>query len=203
MPENRICILGSQETLLFSHLAGQLGQWIMLTVESRLDRPTPGHATIAAGDRSMTTPLEIVPGVWTSGEIRDRSAPEGRSPHHFVHQEDEGFIPDPYWDDLALVLKAEAGWVVFCGCCHAGLVNTLRHVERTFGGPIRGVVGGAHLIEADDAHLEETVRLLADLAVPHLWLNHCTGQRALCRLERALGERVQPFPVGTRLELSP
>lgn len=63
MSGNRIRILGSQETLFFSHLESQLGQWIMLTVESRLDRPTSGRATIAVGDRSMTTPLEIVPGV--------------------------------------------------------------------------------------------------------------------------------------------
>ena len=168
------------------------------------------HVGLPAGSEGLgewfdlrlgTEPVEIAPGVWASGEIRERSAPEGRSPHHFV-QGDGGYTPDPYRDDLALVLKAEEGWVVVCGCCHAGLVNTLRHVERTFGGPIWGIVGGAHLIEADDAHLEEAVRFLTDLSVPHLWLNHCTGQRALCRLVQALGDRVQPFPVGTRLELS-
>lgn len=149
--------------------------------------------------RLGTEPVEIAPGLWTSGEIRERSAPEGRSPHHFVPG-DEGYIPDPYRDDLALVLETGEGWVVICGCCHAGLINTLRHVQRTFGGPIHGIVGGAHLIEADDGHVEDVVRFLADLSVPNLWLNHCTGQRALWRLAQAFGEGVQPFPAGARLE---
>ena len=35
------------------------------------------------------TPDEIFPGVWTSGEIKARSEPEGRSAHHFVRSGEE------------------------------------------------------------------------------------------------------------------
>ena len=77
------------------------------------------------------SPTEILPGLWTTGEIIERPEQEGRSAHHFIRA-GEGWLPDPYRDDLSLVLKTKAGLVVICGCCHAGILNTLFHVERNF-----------------------------------------------------------------------
>jgi len=151
--------------------------------------------------RLSAAPVEVAPGVWTTGGIVERDAPEGRSPRHFVRTE-SGYAPDPYRDDLSLVLETSGGLVLLCGCCHAGLVNTLRHVQRTFDAPLHGVVGGTHLVDATPEQLQEVIDLLAGLAVPHLWLNHCTGQKALAALAQALGERVQPCPAGTRLEFA-
>jgi len=37
-----------------------------------------------AGLELSANPQQVVPGVWTSGEIEDRSEAEGRSPHHLV-----------------------------------------------------------------------------------------------------------------------
>jgi len=50
------------------------------------------------------TPQEILPGVWTTGEITSRPEPEGRSARHLVREGDT-FVPDPYQDDMALVLE--------------------------------------------------------------------------------------------------
>ncbi|MBL7183403.1 MAG: MBL fold metallo-hydrolase [Anaerolineae bacterium] len=143
-------------------------------------------------------PTEILPGVWTTGEITDRAEPEGRSPHHLVRGA-EGWEPDPYRDDMALVLEAEGGLVVLCGCCHAGLLNTLAHVRRAFGPGITAVAGGTHLLHADEAHLRRVIEVLRELGVPRLYLNHCTGQRAYVTLAQAFGEKVAPCPAGTRL----
>jgi metal-dependent hydrolase (beta-lactamase superfamily II) len=52
--------------------------------------------------------IEILPGVWTTGEITDRSEPEGRSAHHLVRGM-AGWEPDPYRDDTALVLETGKG----------------------------------------------------------------------------------------------
>jgi 7,8-dihydropterin-6-yl-methyl-4-(beta-D-ribofuranosyl)aminobenzene 5'-phosphate synthase len=145
-------------------------------------------------------PAEILPGVWTTGEITDRVEPEGRSPHHLVHGA-EGWEPDPYRDDMALVLETGKGLVVLCGCCHAGLLNTLAHVRRTFGVDITAVAGGTHLLQADQAHLRRVIEVLRELGVPRLYLNHCTGQRAYVTLAQAFGEVVAPCPVGTTFEL--
>lgn len=143
-------------------------------------------------------PTEILPGVWTTGEITDRAEPEGRSAHHLVRGM-EGWEPDPYRDDMALVLETGSGLVVLCGCCHAGLLNTLAHVRRTFGTDITTVAGGTHLLHADGAHLRHVIKVLRDLGMPRLYLNHCTGQRAYVTLAQAFGEKVAPCPAGTRL----
>jgi 7,8-dihydropterin-6-yl-methyl-4-(beta-D-ribofuranosyl)aminobenzene 5'-phosphate synthase len=144
-------------------------------------------------------PMEILPGVWTTGEITDRTEPEGRSVHHLVRGM-EGWEPDPYRDDMALVLETGKGLVVLCGCCHAGLLNTLFHVRRTFGVDITAVSGGTHLLQADEAHLRRVIEVLRELGVPRLYLNHCSGQRAYVTLAQVFGEVVAPCPAGTTLE---
>lgn len=149
--------------------------------------------------RLSAAPQEILPGVWTTGEIADRPEAEGRSPHHYIRH-GEGWMPDPYRDDLALVLDSPAGLVLVCGCCHAGLLNTLAHVRRTFGRDPVAILGGAHLIHADQPLLHRIVERLRPLGPPALFLNHCTGQTAYVALAQALGEPVAPCPAGTVLE---
>jgi len=144
-------------------------------------------------------PQEILPGVWTTGEIAERPEPEGRSPHHCV-RDGEGWAPDPYRDDIALVLDSPAGLVLVCGCCHAGLLNTLAHVQRTFGRDPAAILGGAHLGAADQAHLRRLIETLRLLGPPALFLNHCTGLTAHLALAFAFGEQIQPCPAGTVLE---
>jgi len=144
-------------------------------------------------------PQEILPGLWTTGEIAPRPEAEGRSPHHFV-RDGELWMPDPYRDDLALVWDGPAGLALICGCCHAGLLNTLSHVRRTFGRDPALIIGGTHLIETDQEHLSRLVEVLRPLGPPALYLNHCTGQAGYVALAQAFGERVAPCPAGTILE---
>jgi 7,8-dihydropterin-6-yl-methyl-4-(beta-D-ribofuranosyl)aminobenzene 5'-phosphate synthase len=149
--------------------------------------------------RLSDAPLEILPGIWTTGEISERPEPEGRSPHHFV-RDGANWVPDPYRDDMALVLDTSRGLVLVCGCCHAGLLNTLSHVRRTFGRDPVAVIGGTHLVSADEAHLRRLVEVLRCLGPPALYLNHCTGQAAYVALAQAFEDRVAPCPAGTVLE---
>ncbi len=143
---------------------------------------------------------EILPGIWATGEIRDRSEPEGRSPHHFVRDGDE-WQADPYRDDMSLVLTTPNGPFVLCGCCHAGLLNTLAQVRSQFGTNPVGVAGGTHLVGAGPDRLADTVDKLRDLGSPALHLNHCTGTPALVALSRVFGDRVSHLPAGTTLEI--
>lgn len=145
-------------------------------------------------------PQQVLPGIWTTGAIMERSEPEGRSVGHVVRL-GEGWTPDPYEDDLSLVLKTGSGTVLVCGCCHAGLLNTLAHVKRGFGVEPAVVIGGTHLVSADAAHLARLIGVLRGLGPPALYLNHCTGQNAFVALAQAFGSRVAPFPAGSVLEL--
>jgi 7,8-dihydropterin-6-yl-methyl-4-(beta-D-ribofuranosyl)aminobenzene 5'-phosphate synthase len=143
-------------------------------------------------------PLEIFPGVWMTGEIRERLDFEGRSAQHHIWV-GETWQPDPYQDDLSLVLQTSQGLVVVCGCCHAGLLNTLAHIQRSFSQPLWVIVGGTHLAAVGpDAlgHVVAELRERCEGRVPDLYLNHCTGERALAALAQAFDERVNPCPAG-------
>jgi 7,8-dihydropterin-6-yl-methyl-4-(beta-D-ribofuranosyl)aminobenzene 5'-phosphate synthase len=149
--------------------------------------------------RISNIPAEVLPGVWTSGQITERLEPEGRSARHMVST-DEGWQPDPYRDDMSLVMETQEGLVVVCGCCHAGLLNTLAHIRRAFQRRINAVLGGIHLVEADESHLERVIEVLRDIYdSPRLYLNHCTGERGYVALAGAFGDQVSPCPVGTTL----
>jgi len=139
--------------------------------------------------------------VWTTGEIADRREPEGRSARHVVPA-DNGRQPDPYRDDTSLVVETR-GLTVICGCCHAGLLNTLARVRQVFQRPIVAIVGGTHLVDASAAYLRHVIEVLRDTyGSPRLYLNHCTGERAYVALANAFGDQANPFPAGTTLTLS-
>jgi metal-dependent hydrolase (beta-lactamase superfamily II) len=74
--------------------------------------------------RLCAEPAEVLPGVWTTGEIHDRPEPEGGSPNLVVRQGEE-WQADRYRDDMSMVLETSDGLVLLRGCCHAGLLNTL------------------------------------------------------------------------------
>jgi 7,8-dihydropterin-6-yl-methyl-4-(beta-D-ribofuranosyl)aminobenzene 5'-phosphate synthase len=164
-------------------------------------KATRAELSEQADVRLAAAPTEVLPGVWTTGEIAERTEPEGRGAGHFVPAGD-GLQPDPYRDDLSMVVETPKGLVVMCGCCHAGLLNTMTHVRRVFGRQIVMVTGGTHLESADDAHLQHVVTVLRDTyGAPHLYLNHCTGERAYVALASAFDDRVKPCPAGTVVTL--
>lgn len=149
-----------------------------------------------------TEPCQILPGVWTTGEITPRTEFEGRSAHHYI-KTNQGWRPDPYRDDMALVLDTPAGLVLICGCCHAGLLNTLAHIQRVFANQeVTAIVGGTHLAGVGPAMLGQAIDVLRASRTgqqPELYLNHCTGENALAALAQAFGEKVHPCPAGTVL----
>jgi len=164
-------------------------------------RLTQAEIARQADLRLSAEPLEVLPGVWTTGEIGERLDFEGRSAHHYIRV-GETWQPDPYQDDLSLVLQTSQGLAVVCGCCHAGLLNTLAHIRRSFSQPLRAIIGGTHLAAAGPEALRHAVAELTELCkgfVPDLYLNHCTGEHALAALAQAFGEKANPCPAGTVL----
>ena len=147
-------------------------------------------------------PQEILPGVWTTGEITSRPEPEGSSARHVV-REGEAFASDPYRDDMALLLEMKNRLVLLCGCCHAGLLNTLAHVQRTFERPIVAIAGGLHLTSATADHQQRVNKVLVEMeSVQRVYPSHCTGEAAFVSLLLTLGPSiVRPCPAGTKLDL--
>ena len=143
-------------------------------------------------------PQEILPGLWTTGEILARPEAEGKSDYHLM-REGEALVADAYRDDMALVLLGGDHLVLICGCCHAGLLNTLAHVQKTFERPIAAIAGGLHLTSTTAQDLEQIGQVLK--AMPTLqgvYPNHCSGEAAFVALMQILGPSVvRPCPAGT------
>ncbi|MDX9840862.1 MAG: MBL fold metallo-hydrolase [Desulfobulbus sp.] len=110
-----------------------------------------------------------------------------------------GHRPDPIDDDLALWIDTPTGLVVCVGCAHAGLVNTLVQVQRLNGGRrVRAVIGGFHLLSADERRIKATIDALQALAFDEIVPCHCTGEAAVEALGAAFGERCRPGAAGMR-----
>jgi 7,8-dihydropterin-6-yl-methyl-4-(beta-D-ribofuranosyl)aminobenzene 5'-phosphate synthase len=109
--------------------------------------------------------------------------------------------PDELIDDQAAFVETSAGTVVILGCAHAGVINTLRHVQSlTHGRAIHTVIGGMHLVNASDERMDKTVAELRRLDVQRLLPCHCTGFEAMAWLWSEFPGRCATCPVGTVVE---
>jgi 7,8-dihydropterin-6-yl-methyl-4-(beta-D-ribofuranosyl)aminobenzene 5'-phosphate synthase len=171
---------------------------------SRLDR----RQLEEAGARFVLakSPVEIIPGVITSGEIERRSSFEGpREPTGFagLFQVKDGVCGlDHVWDEMALIINVrDAGLVVLTGCGHAGVINSLSQAVRLTGiDRIAAVMGGFHLgfpgTPSDNIKL--TVESLRDLDVGRVVPMHCTGLAASSSMMQNLPDAYLQPSVGTR-----
>ena len=159
--------------------------------------PAISVSALAPGARLHTTdqPSEVVPGLFATGPIPRRHAFEDTGGPFFrdARKAHEDLVPD----DQALFALLPEGVVVLLGCCHAGLVNTLEYIgELTGGRPIHAVIGGTHLLRADDERLAHTAALIDSLDIRVLAPNHCTGLNAQCYLRTRFPDRYFEAPAG-------
>jgi len=144
-------------------------------------------------------PQQILPGVQTTGEIKERPFPQGGSSRLKAARAGR-LVADTYADDMSLVLSVPSGVVLLCGCCHAGLRNTLMAVRSQYSEKLVAILGGTHLASVDDAELAALRQTLTNEDVPDLYLNHCTGNRAIFALRTMFGDHVHNCPAGTAIE---
>jgi len=153
--------------------------------------------------RLSTDPLEAGPGMWTTGEVARRELSEGRDSRLLVKR-GEVLEEDPLLDDLSLVIDTSAGLVVVLGCAHAGVINTLYHIQQLTGkSTFHWVVGGTHLGFYQPETLETVVGHLRNFSIEHLGVSHCTGLRAGARLAQEMGPALHFCNVGSVIEVGP
>lgn len=146
-------------------------------------------------------PVPIMEGVMTTGEI-ERST-EFEELRGFYVIENGNFKQDNLPDDQALVIKMEDGSiVVFTGCGHSGVINTVQHAMRlTNASKVRAVIGGFHLIDATSDRIERTALELKKLNLDILAPMHCTGFRAKMAFAEALPSAFKEIYCGDFLEI--
>jgi 7,8-dihydropterin-6-yl-methyl-4-(beta-D-ribofuranosyl)aminobenzene 5'-phosphate synthase len=92
------------------------------------------------------------------------------------------WVLDPFHDDQGLAVKVkDRGLVVIGGCSHAGIINTVRHLQRVAGGErVHAVLGGFHLTgQLFDPIIGSTIREMEKLGPDFVVPMHCTGWKAI------------------------
>lgn len=146
-------------------------------------------------------PVIVTPGVMTTGEVPRRESFE--KVEGFWTVKGGQYCQDSIPDDQALAINLPGkGLVVITGCAHSGIINTIRHAQKITGvEELYALIGGFHLMGADDKRIDNTAEALQSLDPAIVRPGHCTGQKAVCRLQEALGDRCRPLAVGDSIHL--
>jgi 7,8-dihydropterin-6-yl-methyl-4-(beta-D-ribofuranosyl)aminobenzene 5'-phosphate synthase len=145
-------------------------------------------------------PVKIADGITTTGEVPRITAFESVRGFWTVHN--GRFVDDVMLDDQSLVIDVEGkGLVVVAGCAHAGIINTIKYAQKITGNSrVYAVLGGFHLISADDKRIQATVNELEKLDLEFVGPCHCTGKKAVKKFAEAFGDRCQPLHTGDIIE---
>ncbi len=147
-----------------------------------------------------SSPLYLTPGIAMTGPVPRSEAIEDTGGPFFL--DDHRDTDDLITDDQSMWFETEKGLLILLGCCHAGLVNTVEYIKAMSGkDKIYGIIGGMHLVNADQNRLDFTLanmkRWNPDVLVPC----HCTGQAATEFLLKTIGDAtVKPGHAGFVIE---
>lgn len=156
----------------------------------------------AGGELVMAAnPIHLRSDVLTSGTISRTEALERNEAFRRVQGQE--ILNDEIEDDLALYVDlGSPGLLIVTGCCHAGLMNTVRHAVKITGNrKIRAIVGGLHLAGAGEDRLTKTVEFLKEIKPDMLVPLHCTGWPETSYLRQALGDVVKLVGVGDEIRI--
>ena len=124
--------------------------------------------------------------LWMTGSIRRNCAFE--MPDVSLFTDEIGSNVDAFEDDQAVFVETSRGSIVFLGCCHAGVCNTLTAARNlTRDKPIFAVLGGFPLSRAESSRIEQTIKAMRSLGVQNVAPRHCTGDTAKDSMRQAFG----------------
>jgi len=121
--------------------------------------------------------------------------------HHFLSKNDfekrnENFyvmekglyVHDDFGDEIALGIATDKGLVIIVGCSHVGIVNILDSISEKTGMPIYAVIGGTHLVEADETRIQKTIDAFREMNIKFVAVSHCTGEAGKGRMQQEFGD---------------
>jgi 7,8-dihydropterin-6-yl-methyl-4-(beta-D-ribofuranosyl)aminobenzene 5'-phosphate synthase len=147
-------------------------------------------------------PVELLPGLWFSGEIPRQSGFEFGDDKLVLASAEGCDCQDQILDDSALFFSGPEGLVVISGCTHSGLVNMVRYGMKITGASrLAGWIGGTHLGPVSPGQQEKTIAELESLAPDFIAANHCTGFAMMSKLQERFGSRFIPAFVNTVINI--
>ena len=139
------------------------------------------------------SPVPLAEGLQTTGGILRQEKTETVSGFLRIGEHDNDLVYDEIEDDQAIVADlGDKGLVIVTGCCHAGLINTVRQAVKMTGNTrIKAIIGGLHLTGASRDRMETTAAFLRKIRPEILVPLHCTGRLESCFLRHILGDSVK------------
>lgn len=107
----------------------------------------------------------------------------------FRIKKNEDYILDDFSDEIVLAVKKNEGLIVILGCSHVGVVNILETIMKRTGLPIYGIIGGSHLVEADEERVSETIEFFKENNIKIIAMSHCTGEIAIEKLKNEFKDK--------------
>ncbi len=109
---------------------------------------------------------------------------EKRNDKFFI-KNNSSYIPDEFDDELSIGVITEKGLAVIVGCSHVGVINILKTISETVNIPIYAIIGGTHLVEANDLRIQKTIEELKKLNIQLVAVSHCTGENGIRGISKA------------------
>lgn len=119
-------------------------------------------------------------------------------------------VRDDFAHELMMVVREDNGLVLFSGCSHHGILNTVdAAVEQFPDTPIKALFGGFHFMgrpffnhmAETKAIVENVGRKLMEYPIEHVFTGHCTLRKAYPILKNVMGDKVDYFATGDSIEL--
>ncbi len=88
-------------------------------------------------------------------------------PERFVHGSLPDTVKDDFGDEICIAADTSKGLVVLVACSHPGILNMLTHIHDVLKKPIYAVLGGTHLVEADENRIALTIDAMKKNGTSH------------------------------------
>lgn len=109
-------------------------------------------------------------------------------------------VTDIFWGEHATAYHVkDRGLVVISSCGHAGIINSVRQIQKATGiEKVHAVVGGWHLAPSPDEIVAKTVEALKQTDPDYLIPMHCTGFNTIAAIQREMPKKLIMPSTGTR-----
>jgi 7,8-dihydropterin-6-yl-methyl-4-(beta-D-ribofuranosyl)aminobenzene 5'-phosphate synthase len=108
-------------------------------------------------------------------------------------------VKDIFWGEHATAYNVkDRGLVVISSCGHAGIINSVRQIQKSTGiEKVHAVVGGWHLAPYPDEIIAKTVEALKQINPDYLIPMHCTGFRTMMAVQQEMPQKLIMPSTGT------
>ncbi|MBU0744257.1 MAG: MBL fold metallo-hydrolase [Gammaproteobacteria bacterium] len=96
----------------------------------------------------------------------------------FCLKVDDDYMPDLFFDELALSIDTPLGLVVITGCAHSGIINFIdKVIEDNKKTNIYALLGGFHLAGLNDEETKAIADQINLYKINKVGISHCTGNK--------------------------